>query len=152
MSIHDRIPNIRTVSFLAKQDTTWSAPLLRHVVSNQDAAYATVDGLANISVGKWDHNGSGVARDVIAFVVERAYTIDVADVANCYASGVSSCLSSAESSIVRRGIPGSSSSFIFPPNGTPKLLVNSGGWVNEVNLETQVVTPLVQGYDAESAD
>jgi len=63
MSIHDRAPNIRTISFLEKQGSTWSSPLLRHVVSNQDAAYATVNGFANVAVGKWDYDNDSILND-----------------------------------------------------------------------------------------
>ena len=67
MSIHDRVPNIRTISFLQKQDGIWSS--LRHVVSNRDAAYATMNDSHTTDVGRWDFTKSGVLRDVLAYVV-----------------------------------------------------------------------------------
>jgi hypothetical protein len=160
MSIHNRIPDIRTVSFLEKQGGTWSSPLLRHVVSDQDAAYATVNGFATTAVGKWDHDNSSVLREVVSFVVERTSgnTTDIIDVSNCSASGVSSCLGSGESRVVRSGIALSGTSFTSMPSSAtdagPNLLVVGGGWVSDVDLDSPgaASVPLVQGGGADSAD
>jgi len=147
MAIHDRPPNIRTISFLEKQGGTWSSPLLRHVVSNQDAPYATVSGLTGIGVGKWDHDNDSILNDVLTFVVERTSgdTFDIIDVTNCSASGVTSCLSSGESAVVRTGIAAPGANFISSPDGAPKLLINTGGWVRELDLDSGAITPLVEG-------
>ena len=157
MSIHDRVPNIRTVSFLEKQGGTWAiTPLLRHVISNDvDTAYATVRGLANVAVGKWNYNNGSVPSHVITSVVEHVSggnTIDVIDVTHCIVSGVTSCLNSGESTVLRTGITGSSASVIFPTENAPDVLVNDGGWVKQLDLDSQTMTPLVQGYDVDSAD
>jgi hypothetical protein len=163
MSIHDRVPNIRTVSFLERQGSTWSSPLLRHVVSNQDSAYVSVDGLAGAEVGRWDHNNSSILSDVVMYVVERpsGNTIDIVDVSNCTASGVSTCLSSGESSVVRSGLALSAATFTTTPGwsaSAPSLLVPTGSWadntelVSEFDLGSMTFTPLVVGASPDSAD
>jgi hypothetical protein len=157
LAIHDRVPDIRTVSFLEKQGSTWASPLLRHVISDQqDTAYATVRGLANVAIGKWDYNNNSVPRDVLTYVVEHTTgpdTIDIIDVTNCLGSGVTSCLSSGEGSVIRTGIPRSSAAFMYPPVGGPKLLTMGGGWISEVDLDSLTITTLVEGAGGvDSAD
>ena len=160
MSIHDRVPDIRTVSFLEKQGGSWTSPLLRHVVSNQDAEYVSVSGFATTAVGKWDYDNSSVLSDVLSFVVERPSgdTTDIIDVSNCSSSGVSSCLSSGESCVVRTGIAGSGQSFTSTPSSPmddgPNLLVVGGGWIGDVDLDDFEAAPVWfrEGGGVESAD
>jgi hypothetical protein len=160
MSIHDRVPNIRSISFLKKnQDGTWSS--LRQVVSNQDGDYQSVTGFAATAFGRWDYNNSSVPKNVLSYVVERTsgYTTDIVDVTNCAPATVvpqGSCLPSGESVFVRSGIAGSGSSFTSTPSslttGTPSLLVASGGSVIDVGLGTSAPVTLLQGGAADSAD
>ena len=107
MSIHDRVPDIRTISFLQKQGGVWSS--LRHVVSDQDGGYQSVSGFAATAFGRWDYNGSSVLKDVLAYVVESTAgaTTDIIDVTNCAAATIfaqASCLSSGESQVVNRAL------------------------------------------------
>jgi len=160
MSIHDRVPNIRSISFLQKNpDGTWSS--LRQVVSNQDGGYQTISGFAGTAFGRWDYNNSSVLKDVLSYVVERTSgnTTDIVAVTNCDPATVvaqGSCLSSGESVVVRSGIAGSGSSFTSTPSssttGTPSLLVASGGSVIDVGLGTSAPVTLLQGGAADSAD
>jgi len=159
MSIHDRVPNIRSISFLQKnQDGTWSS--LRQVVSNQDGGYQTISGFAATAFGRWDYNNSSVPKAVVSYVVERTsgYTTDIVDVTNCAATiaAQGSCLSSGESVVVKAGVAGSGSSFTSTPSssttGTPSLLVASGGSVIDVGLGTSAPVTLLQGGAADSAD
>jgi hypothetical protein len=161
MSIHDRVPNIRTVSFMQKQSGVWSP--LQHVVSNRDAAYSDVSGLAATALGSWDYDGSGTAQDVLAFTVERspAGGVDVIDVSNCVVGSAQSCYGSGVSSLVRVGIAGSNPSFTSIPTSTdlpPNLLISSGVWrdnnelTSEVDLDSMLITPLVIGLNPDSAD
>ena len=129
MRIHDRVPDIRTISFLQKQNGIWSS--LRHVVSNRDAAYATLIGFHATDFGRWDYTNSGVSQDVVAYVVQRpsGYTIDIIDVSNCAASGSQSCFGSGESSVIRTAITGTRASFTSTPASSdpaPNLLVQTG--------------------------
>jgi hypothetical protein len=162
MSIHHRIPDIRTVSLLEKQNGVWSSSL-RHVVSDQDAAYLTVNGFAGTALGQWDYDGTGAPKAVLAIHVERTSgdTIEIFDVANCGASGTQSCFVSGESSVVRIGIVGSPGSFTSMPaagDPAPNLLVAEGNWrdanelISEVDLDSMTVTPMVEGLNPDSAD
>lgn len=160
VSIHDRIPDIRTISFLTKsQDGTWSS--LRHVVSDQDGSYETVIGFGGTALGRWDYNSSSVPKDVLTYVVERTSgnTTDIIDVTNCAVAAIvaqESCLSSGESVVVKSGITGDGTSFTSTPSslttGTPSLLVASGGSVIDVGLGTSAPVTLLQGGAADSAD
>jgi hypothetical protein len=135
MSIHDRVPDIRTISFLQKQDGVWSS--LRHVVSDQDGGYESVSGFAATAIGRSN------STDLLAVVVESTsgVTTDIIDVTACAAAPSvppASCLSSSQSSIVESGITGGGTSFTSTPSsltyGTPSLLVVSGGLVIDVGL------------------
>jgi len=160
MSIHDRVPDIRTISFLQKdQDGIWSS--LRHVVSDQDGGYQSVSGFAGTALGRWDYNDSSALKDVLAYVVEgtSGNTTDIMDVTNCAAATIvaqDSCLRSGESLVVKSGIAGFGSSFTSTPSsstvGAPSLLVASGGWVIDVGLGASAPVPLLQGGVADSAD
>ena len=155
MSIHDRVPNIRTISFLQKQDGIWSS--LRHVVSNRDAAYATMNDSHTTDVGRWDFTKSGVLRDVLAYVVQRpsGHTIDIIDVSNCAASGSQSCFASLPSSLIRVAIVGTRASFTSTPASSdpaPHLLIQTGAWISDLDLDSMNVAPILEGGRADSAD
>lgn len=161
MSIHDRVPDIRSISFLQKdQNGAWSS--LRHVVSDQDGGYQSVSGFASTAFGRWDYNGSSVLKDVLAYVVESTVgaTTDIIDVTNCAAATIAaqeSCLSSGESFVVRSGIAGYGTSFTSTPSsltvGTPSLLVATrDNLVLDVSLQTFAPVSLLQGAWADSAD
>ena len=158
MTIHDRVPNIRTISFLQKQeDGSWSS--LRHVVSNRDAAYATVIGFHSTDVGRWDFTRTGDLRDVLAYVVQRppGYTIDIIDVSNCAASGSQSCFASLPSSVIRWGIVGVRASFTSTPASSsdlaPNLLVQTGGLlISDFDPDSMIGALLLEGARPDSAD
>jgi hypothetical protein len=161
MSIHDRAPDIRTISFLQKgQNGAWSS--LRHVLSDQDGGYETVSGFAATAFGRWDYNGSSVLKDVLAYVVENTVgaTTDIIDVTNCAAATIAaqeSCLSSGESLVVRSGIAGYGTSFTSTPSslavGTPSLLVATrDNLVLDVSLQTFAPVSLLAGAWADSSD
>jgi len=155
MSIHDRIPDIRTISFLTRNpDGTWSS--LRHVVSDQDVGYEFVSGFAATAVGR---QGS---TDLLAVTVESTSgaTTDIIDVTSCAAISIAqeSCLSSSvESHVVTSGIAGYGTSFTSTPSssttGTPSLLVatRSDG-VFDVDLTDFAPKYLLPGDWADSAD
>jgi hypothetical protein len=162
MSIHFRVDDIRTISLLAKQPSgSWA---LRNVLSDQDEAYSTVDGFGSTTLGKWDYDHSGVPKEVLAYVVERSTgeRTDMVDVTNCAVAAVDeSCLASGldEISLVRIGIAGAGSSFTSTPSSPmdgslPNLLVLSGGWIFDVDLDLPATAPirLIEGGGAESAD
>jgi hypothetical protein len=154
MSIHDRIPDIRTISFLTKSNGIWSS--LRHVVSDQDGGYQSISGFASTAIGRQG------ASDLLAVVVENTTdaTTEIFDVTNCAAAtGVAqtSCLSSGEARAVRSGIAGYGSSFTSTPSsqtvGTPSLLIatRSSG-ILDVGLTDFVPRSLLSGDWADSAD
>jgi hypothetical protein len=161
MSIHDRVPDIRTISFLQKgQNGAWSS--LRHVLSDRDGGYETVSGFAATASGRWDYNGSSVLKDVLAYVVENTVgaTTDIIDVTNCAAATIAaqeSCLTSGESLVVRSGIAGYGTSFTSTPSsltvGTPSLLVATrDNLVLDVSLQTFAPVSLLAGAWADSSD
>jgi hypothetical protein len=143
MSIHDRVPNIRTISFLEKQGGgVWTS--LRHVVSNADPRYTDVTGFGSSAFGRWAHDAdTDVEYDVVAFTVERSSgdTTEVIDVSNCLAASIAgeSCLDSEDSTIVKSGIAGHDSHFTSTPSfGVgPHLLVKRGASMFDVDLDSQ---------------
>jgi hypothetical protein len=154
MSIHDRIPDIRTISFLTRnQDGTWSS--LRHVVSDQDVGYESVSGFAATAIGRSN------STDLLAVLVESTsgVTTDIIDVTVCVASSSSqdSCVRSGESAIVKSGITGGGTSFTSTPSsltvGTPSLLVatRSDG-IFDVGLTDYLPRSLLPGDWADSSD
>ena len=162
MSIHHRVPDIRTISFLEKQAGIWSSAL-RHVVTDQDAIYATVSGLAETAFGEWDYDGTGIRKKVLAVHVERTSgdTIDVLDVTRCGIGGPQSCFASGQITLIRSGIDGGHVDFTSMPaagDPAPNLLVSKGNFrdlsdlTSEVDLDSMTVTPLLQGVYPDSAD
>ena len=162
MAIHHRIPDLRSISFMEKQAGVWSSTL-RHVVTDQDTDYATVDGLSGTALGQWDYDGTGSPRAVLVVHIERAAgnTSDIFDVSNCGFSGTQSCYASGEISVVRTGIAGHPGSFTSMPSlgdPAPNLLVGEGDWrnlnelVKELDLDSLTVIPVVAGGSADSAD
>jgi hypothetical protein len=161
MSIHDRVPDIRTVSFLQKQAGVWTS--LRHVVSNRDSPYLSIRGFAATAIGRWDYQSSSVPKDVLAYQVDysSSYVIDIIDVSNCSATGTLSCYGSGESALVRSGIVGIRQSFTSAPASSdpaPNLLVQLPAGadgepvIGEIDLDSMAVTPLLQGHAANSSD
>jgi len=161
MSIHDRVPDIRTVSFLQKQGGVWTS--LRHVVSNRDPAYLSIRGFVSTAVGSWDYQSSSVPKEVLAYQVDYSSgkVIDLIDVSNCSAAGTLSCYASGESALVRSGIVGFRQSFTSVPASSdpaPNLLVQLPAGadgepvIGEIDLDSMVVTPLLQGHAANSSD
>ena len=133
MAMHHRIPDLRTISFMEKQAGAWSSTL-RHVVTDQDADYATVDGLSGDTLGQWDYDGTG-PRAVLVVHIESAAgnTSDIFDVSNCGFSGTQSCYASGEISVVLTDIAGHPGSFTSMPalgDPAPNLLVGEGDWRN----------------------
>ena len=162
MSIHDRVPDIRTISFLQKQPGLWSP--LQHVVSNRDLGYSDITGFGSTALGRWDYQGSGAIKDVLAIAVERSSGVafDVMDVSDCVVSAIQSCYGSGDATVVRSGIVGDEASFTSQPASSdppPNLLVSTGNWrdnnesVREVDLDSMAVTPpLVAGARPDSSD
>jgi hypothetical protein len=161
MSIHDRVPDIRTVSFLQKQAGVWTS--LRHVVSNRDSPYLSIRGFAATAIGRWDYQSDSVPKEVLAYQVEYSSTnvIDVIDVSNCSATGTQSCYALGESALVRSSIVGLRQSFTSMPaslDPAPNLLVQLPAVADgeiviaEIDLDSMVVTPLLQGHAANSSD
>ena len=71
MSIHDRVPDIRTISFLQKAAGVWSS--LRHVISHRDdQSYSDIRGFGSTAWAQWDYDSSTVPNDVVAYTVERS--------------------------------------------------------------------------------
>lgn len=169
MSIHDRDPDIRTISLLQKDDQgVWGS--LRHVVKKELGSYEDVSGFARTALGRWEHKVapaiSGV-RDVLAFIVERASgnTTDIIDVTDCDAAAPApyapsgTCLTTGESFVVTPGIGGYATSFTSIPAGSnasgtsPSLLVSNYTVIEiELSSNPMVTRPLPIEGVADSAD
>jgi hypothetical protein len=161
MSIHDREPDIRTVSFLQKQAGAWTS--LRHVVSNRDSPYLSIKGFASTAIGRWDYQSNSVPKEVLAYQVEHTSgnLIDLIDVSNCSATGTLSCYASGEGALVRLAIVGIRQSFTSAtassdpaPNLLVQLPAGADGEpvIGEIDLDSMAVTPLLQGHAANSSD
>jgi hypothetical protein len=157
MSIHDRVPDIRTISYLQKESGVWSS--LRHVVSHRDdASYSDIRGFGRTTWALWDYQHTAVPKDVVAYTLERTSgnTVEIMDVTNCVVTPVgSSCFASDPNIRIRDGIVGTDPDFTSNPallDPGPNLLVTEGSSLVEVDLDSLNKTQLVTGGAAESAD
>jgi hypothetical protein len=123
--LHERIPDIHSVSFLENQNGTWSSP--KYVVTDADLGSR---GFTAVEAGAWDHDGNGSANPVLAISVEHFSgglpTIDVLDVSVCSASGSLSCYAEGNAPTIRSNMDGYSQSF----SGSDLLVGKNGAGPN----------------------
>lgn len=147
LSIHDRVPDLRTLSFLQKGPGGWSS--LQHVVSNRDAPYLSVRGFGMTALGRMD----SVNTHVLAFVVESASgnTIDILDVSNCGPDTTQTCFGANPAALLRSGISGSWLDFTSTPKTTSSDALLDG--IREIDLDSMAAPQfIVEGRAADSAD